>query len=50
LLRAEKATECRQATIGGTLVLRQEGSQALMYDTCDRGQQNLVVHRSFLAK
>jgi hypothetical protein len=31
-------------------VIRHETARAVLYDTCDPTQQNLVLHRSFLAK
>jgi hypothetical protein len=46
----EEGRECRKETINGTLTLRQETAQALLYDTCDPTRQNLVLHRSFLAR
>jgi hypothetical protein len=47
---AEGGTNCRQDRSGSTLILRQEAVQYVLFDTCDPAQQNLVLHRSFLAK
>jgi len=50
LADAEAGQSCEQRRTNSTLVLRQESARALLFDTCDVNQQNLVVHRSFLAK
>jgi hypothetical protein len=47
---AETGQAYQQARGNGNLVLRQETAQALLFDTCDGGRENLVLHRSVLAK
>ena len=51
LMEAEKAPATRQAGNRTTLI-RQESACAdsLLYDTCDPGHENAVLHRSVLAK
>ncbi|MBI3406998.1 MAG: hypothetical protein HY040_01395 [Planctomycetes bacterium] len=49
-LAATETGQCFQQQVSpATLVLRTEG-QSLVFDTCDIGQGNLVLHRSVLAK
>jgi hypothetical protein len=50
LTRTEKGEDCQHDLADGTRVLRQEAAQSLLFDTCDPARQNLVLHRSFLAK
>jgi hypothetical protein len=50
LARACRGDECRHELTDGTRVLCQETAQSLLFDTCDPARQNLVLHRSFLAK
>jgi hypothetical protein len=50
LAQAEQG-KCYRQDMGGRMVLiRQETDQNLLFDTCDLGQNNLVLHRSYLAK
>ena len=49
LADAEKGQAFRVEANRST-VIRHETAQVLLYDTCDPTQQNLVLHRSFLAK
>lgn len=50
LAEAEKGQAFRQDVGGRVHILRQETAQTLLFDTCDGGQNNLVLHRSFLAR
>jgi hypothetical protein len=50
LADAAAGTECSRTKNHGTLVLRQESAGLLLFDTCDPAHQNLVLHRSILAK
>src|SRR5207253_3175518 len=50
LADAAAGTECSRKQNQGTLVLRQESAGLLLFDTCDPTRQNLVLHRSILAK
>jgi len=47
---SEKGSQCRTSRNAGTLVLQQETDRVLLYDTCDATRQNVVLHRSYLAK
>jgi hypothetical protein len=47
---AEQAAGGRQTHADGTLVLCQEAAGSILFDTCDPARQNLVLHRSILAK
>jgi hypothetical protein len=49
LVDAEKAPAFRQTTNRTTLI-RHESARSLLYDTCDPGHDNAVLHRSVLAK
>jgi hypothetical protein len=40
----------RQERTATTLVLQQESAGVLLYETCDPARQNVVLHRSYLAK
>ena len=42
--------ETGQAFRMGATVIRHETGRTLLHDTCDPTQENLVLHRSFLAK
>lgn len=50
LADAESGATCRRDATSNTVVLRQESTRSLLFDTCDPARANLVVHRSFLAK
>jgi hypothetical protein len=50
LNEADRGTASRQTTSNRVQVVRQETNRLVRFDTCDRGQQNLVVHRTVLAK
>jgi hypothetical protein len=50
LADAEAGASCQHRATNGTRVLRQESPLAVLFDTCDPAQQNLVLHRSILAK
>jgi hypothetical protein len=50
LAHAEQGQCYRQDGGGRTVVIRQETDQNLLFDTCDLSQNNLVLHRSYLAK
>jgi hypothetical protein len=46
-----EAGQAFQQTVGNrNLVIRQETDRQLLFDTCDPTRQNLVLHRSYLAK
>jgi hypothetical protein len=49
LIEAEKAPAFRQSP-NRTTLLRHESTRSLLYDTCDPGHDNAVLHRSVLAK
>lgn len=48
--RAEQGEDCQHEVADDTRVLRQEAAQSLLFETCDPARDNLVLHRSFLAK
>ena len=50
LAAAEKGQAQRQVVAGRVQLIRQETAQQVLFETCDSGQGNLVVHRCFLAK
>jgi hypothetical protein len=50
LAQMEQSENCRHDLAEGTRVLQQETEQGLLFDTCDLSRQNLVLHRSILAK
>lgn len=50
LADAETGQGQRQTVGSRTLLIRQETPRNLLFDTCDPARDNLVVHRSFLAK
>ena len=50
LADVEQGADCRRDTVSRTLVLRQESPGGLLFDTCDTSRENVVVHRSFLAR
>ena len=50
LANAETGTAFQQNAGNRGLVIRQETDQLLLFDTCDTSRQNLVLHRSYLAK
>ncbi len=47
---AEQGQAFRVQGADGSVIIRQETAQTLLHDTCDPARQNLVLHRSFLAK
>jgi len=47
---AEKGSQCRRTQTEGTVILQQESDRAVLFETCDPVQQNVVLHRSILAK
>ncbi len=49
LAAAEKGSTSRLQTNRG-LVIRHDTPQHLLFDTCDSARENLVLHRSYLAK
>jgi hypothetical protein len=50
LTETEAGQSCQREQACRTLVLRRDAGASLLFDTCDPDRQNLVVHRSFLAK
>ena len=50
LTEAETGQAFQVQPANGTRVIRHEAVQSLLHDTCDAAQNNLVLHRSFLAK
>lgn len=49
LQEAEQGQAYRQ-TAANQVQIRQESAQALLFETCDAGRGNLMVHRCYLAK
>lgn len=50
LTGAEDAQAVRVQASNRSNVIRQETAQQMRFDTCDPGQQNVVLHRAFLVK
>jgi hypothetical protein len=50
LADAEEGQVHRQATTGRLHVIRHESQRTVLYEACDSGSDNLVVHRCYLAK
>jgi hypothetical protein len=50
LTDAETGQAQQQEMAGRTMLIRQEAGQSLLFDTCDPAHQNLVLHRSVLAR
>jgi hypothetical protein len=50
LADAETGQAFQQQTASRTRVIRQEGARNLLFDTCDPARENLVLHRSYLAR
>lgn len=50
LANAELGQAFQMQATSRTTVIRQQTGQQLLFDTCDPAQQNLVVHRTYLAR
>ncbi len=47
---SDKGGNCRKAQSQATLVLQQETDRVVLFESCDPARQNVVLHRSFLAR
>jgi hypothetical protein len=50
LARAEAVKPASEAVTERVFVLGHEGEAQVLFETCDRAQDNVVIHRSFLAR
>jgi hypothetical protein len=50
LADAEQGQAQRRATTGRLHVIRHENQRTVLYEACDSAQDNLVIHRCYLAK
>jgi len=50
LAQAEQGQPADEAVTARVYVVKRESDKHVLFDTCDRAQRNLVVHRSFLAR
>ncbi len=50
LADAERGEATRVQVNSRSTVIRQQTGQQLLFDTCDPGQQNIVLHRTYLAR